>query len=257
MADNTKIRELPKGYSDTPVIPGTTWRVHDIDRPSPPVVEPPTFSTQERAGRPPSDAHVLFDGSGLDAWVGRDGGAAPWNLVDGDAMEVAPRTGNIRTRDSFGSCQLHVEWSAPTEIYADSQGRGNSGVFLLGLYEVQVLDGYQNPTYADGLTGAVYGQYPPLVNASVPPGAWHVFDIVFETPRYDGGKLASPAFMTVFHNGLVVQHRQETQGPTGHRQLASYDEPHGPEGPLVLQDHGDRVRFRNIWIRPIGSFLAA
>ena len=251
------IRELPKGYSDTPVLPDSQWRVHDIDRPSPPVVTPPTFSTQERSGQPPSDAVVLFDGSSLDAWAGRDGGPARWNLVAGDAMEVAPRTGDIHTRENFASCQLHVEWSAPTEIVADSQGRGNSGVFLLGLYEVQVLDGYDNPTYADGLTGAIYGQYPPLVNASVPPGQWHVYDIVFESPAFAAGQLASPAYMTVFHNGLVVQHRQAIQGPTKHRALADYDDPHGSAGPLVLQDHGDRVRFRNIWIRPIERFLAA
>ena len=252
------MKELPKGYSDTPVLPDSQWRVHDIDRPLPPVVAPPTFSTQQQAGTPPSDALVLFDGGNLDAWVSAgDGGQAPWTLVDGQAMEVAPRTGNIRTRDAFGSCQLHVEWSAPIEIHADSQGRGNSGVFLLGLYEVQVLDGYRNPTYADGLPGAIYGQYPPLVNACVPPGAWHVYDIVFETPEYADGELVRPAFMTVFHNGLLVQHRQEMHGPTIHRALASYAEPHGPTGPLVLQDHGDPVRFRNIWIRPIGSFTAA
>ena len=248
---SNEIRELPKGYSDTPRLPDSQWRVHDIDRPAPPVVRPPTFSTQERAGEPPSDAVVLFDGGSLDAWTGRNGGVAPWNLVAGDAMEVEPRSGNIQTRESFGSCQLHVEWSAPTEITADSQGRGNSGVFLLGLYEVQVLDGYDNPTYADGLTASIYGQHPPLVNACVPPGAWHVYDIVFESPRYDDGKLVAPAFMTVFHNGVVVQHRQRIQGPTKHRALTNYDEPHGPEGPLVLQDHGDRVRFRNIWIRRI------
>ena len=251
------IRELPKGYSDTPLLPDSKWRVHDIDRPAPPVVAPPTASTQECSGEPPSDAVVLFDGSSLDAWAGRDGGAAQWNLVAGGAMEVAPRTGNIHTREAFGSCQLHVEWSAPTEITADSQGRGNSGVFLLGLYEVQVLDGYDNPTYADGLTGAIYGQHPPLVNASVPPGCWHVFDIVFESPVFAAGQLASPAYMTVFHNGLVVQHRQAIQGPTKHRELANYDDPHGPDGPLVLQDHGDRVRFRNIWIRPIKRFQTA
>ena len=248
---SNEIRELPKGYSDTPRLPDSQWRVHDIDRPAPPVVRPPTFSTQERAGEPPSDAVVLFDGGSLDAWTGRNGGVAPWNLVAGDAMEVEPRSGNIQTRESFGSCQLHVEWSAPTEITADSQGRGNSGVFLLGLYEVQVLDGYDNPTYADGLTASIYGQHPPLVNACVPPGAWHVYDIVFESPRYDDGKLVAPAFMTVFHNGVVVQHCQRIQGPTKHRALTNYDEPHGPEGPLVLQDHGDRVRFRNIWIRRI------
>ena len=244
------IRELPKGYRDTPVLPGSQWRVHDIDRPAPPVVTPPTFSTQARSGQPPSDAVVLFDGSSLDAWAGRAGGPATWNLVAGDAMEVAPRSGDIHTREAFGDCQLHVEWSAPTEIAADSQGRGNSGVFLLGLYEVQVLDGYDNPTYADGQAGAIYGQHPPLVNASVPPGHWHVYDIVFEAPVFDAGKLASPAYMTVFHNGLIVQHRQAIQGPTKHRALASYDDPHDPQGPLVLQDHGDPVRFRNIWIRP-------
>ena len=251
------IKELPKGYRDTPVLPDSQWRVHDIDRPAPPVVTPPTFSTQARSGQPPSDAVVLFDGSSLDAWVGRDGGPATWNLVAGDAMQIAPRTGDIRTREIFGNCQLHVEWSAPTEIAADSQGRGNSGVFLLGLYEVQVLDGYGNPTYADGHAAAIYGQYPPLVNASVPPGHWHVYDIVFEAPVFDASELASPAYMTVLHNGLIVQHRQAIQGPTKHRALASYDDPHNSHGPLVLQDHGDPVRFRNIWIRPLERLVAS
>jgi hypothetical protein len=244
------IRELPKGYTDTPAIPGTSWRVHDIDRPAPPVVTP------GQAGAAPSDAVVLFDGANLDAWAGRDGGDARWQLVDGNAMEVTPRTGDIHTRESFGSCQLHVEWRAPTEITADSQGRGNSGVFLLGLYEVQVLDGYENPTYADGLTGAIYGQFPPLANASVPPGEWHVFDIVFETPVYEGGELRSPAYMTVLHNGVLMHHRQEIQGPTKHRALASYYPPHDTTGPVVLQDHGDRVGFRNIWIRPLDRLQA-
>ncbi len=257
MATETdSIRRLPKGYQDTPLLPGGKWRVHDGERPLPPVVTPPTFSTQAQAGRPPSDAVVLFDGSHLDSWAARDGAAAAWSLVEGCAMEVAPGSGDIHTREAFGSCQLHVEWRAPTEIHADSQGRGNSGVFLLGLYEVQVLDGYDNPTYADGLTAAIYGQHPPLVNACVPPGEWHVYDIVFEGPIYEGGTLASPAYMTVLHNGLLAQHRQRMHGPTAHRTLASYAEPHGPTGPLVLQDHGDRVRFRNIWLRPIGSFAA-
>ena len=251
-----EIRVLPKGYSDTPVIPGQQWKVHDIDRPSPPVVTPPSFSTQNTAGDPPSDAQILFDGSGLDHWKHRNGQPAQWVLVDGHAMEVQPRTGDIQTVDEFGSCQLHVEWSAPTEIYADSQGRGNSGVFLLGLYEIQVLDGFENPTYADGLTAAIYGQYPPLVNASVRPGEWHVYDIVFESPVFDGNELKSPAYMTVFHNGLLVHLRQEMQGPTAHRVLANYETPHGPKGPLVLQDHGDKVRFRNIWVREINSFQA-
>lgn len=244
-----EIRELPKGYTDTPIIPGSKWRVHDIDRPMPPVIEPGTFSTQEQPGKPPSDAIVLFDGSNLDGWRNRQNESAQWQLVDGDAMEVVPRTGDIHTAEAFGSCQLHIEWRAPTEIYADSQGRGNSGVFLLGLYEIQVLDGYENPTYADGVTAAIYGQYPPLVNACVPPGQWHVFDVVFESPIFEDGELKKPAFMTVFHNGVLVHLRQEMQGPTIHRALADYLTPHGPKGPLVLQDHGDKVQFRNIWIR--------
>ena len=255
-SEHQPIRQLPKGYRDTPVLPNSRWRVHDIDRPRPPVVTPPAPSTAQRAARPPSDAVVLFDGANLDAWRGRDGGPAAWTLVDGDAVEVSPGSGDIHTEEAFGSCQLHLEWRAPTAIRADSQGRGNSGVFLLGRYEVQVLDGYENPTYADGAAAAIYGQYPPLVNACVPPGEWHVYDIVFEAPVYEGGALASAAHMTVLHNGVLVHHRQRMQGPTVHRALASYDEAHGPTGPLVLQDHGDPVGFRNIWLRPIRSFVA-
>ncbi len=251
-----QIQQLPKGYTDTPTIPGSQWRVHDPRRPAPPVARPPTFSTQQRAGQPPSDAVVLFDGSGFAAWADAHGGTPGWRLVDGDAMEVEPGAGDIHSRSAFGSCQLHVEWQAPVDIHADSQGRGNSGVFLLGLYEIQILDGYQNPTYADGLTASIYGQYPPLVNACVAPGQWQVYDIVFETPSYADGKLATPAFLTVLHNGLLVHHRQPAQGPTQHRRLANYRKPHGPRGPLTLQDHGDRVRFRNIWLRPINRFQA-
>ena len=250
------MRVLPKGYSDTPVIPGQSWRVHDIDRPMPPVIQPGSNSTADTIGTPPSDAVVLFDGRDLDAWTHRNGEACGWTLVEGSAVEVSPRTGDIQSKQEFGSCQLHVEWRAPTEIYADSQGRGNSGVFLLGLYEIQVLDGYDNPTYADGVTAAIYGQYPPLVNACVPPGAWHIFDVVFETPEYENGNLSKAATMTVFHNGVLVHLRQAMQGPTQHRALASYATPHGPKGPLVLQDHGDKVQFRNIWIRELDSLSA-
>lgn len=246
---------MTHGYQDTPRLPDSPWRVHDGDRPAPPVVTPPTFSSQARPGDPPSDAVALFDGSGLDAWRGRDGAAA-WRLVGDGTMEVVPGSGDIRTRAAFGSCQLHVEWRAPEAVRGESQGRGNSGVFLLGLYEVQVLDGYANPTYADGQTAAIYGQYPPLVNACVPPGAWHAYDIVFEAPVYAGGTLTAPAHITVLHNGVLVHHRQRLLGPTLHRELASYDAPHGPTGPLVLQDHGDLVRFRNIWLRPIERFSA-
>ena len=251
-----KIRELPKGYSDTPMIPGQVWRVHDIDRPSPPVVTPGKSSQQNSAGKAPSDAIVLFDGSSTDAWLSVKGSECEWLLTDEQALEVKPGSGDIRSKQSFGQCQLHVEWRAPTEIYADSQGRGNSGVFLLGLYEIQVLDGYENPTYADGLTAAIYGQYPPLVNASVPPGHWHTFDIVFEPPVFYSSRFISPARLTVFHNGILVHLRQEIQGPTKHRALANYEEPHETTGPIVLQDHGDHVQFRNIWIREIENLEA-
>ncbi len=254
MADG--IRELPKGYTDTPVLPGTTWRIHDLHRPAPAVIVPASGSTQEEPGNPPSDAVVLFDGSSLAAWESVRGGDAGWELCNGDSMRVVGGTGDIRTREHFGSCQLHVEWSAPTVIKADSQGRGNSGVFLIGLYEIQVLDSYDNPTYADGLAGAIYGQFPPLVNACAPPGEWNIFDVVFETPQYEGGQLKSPATMTVFHNGVLIHLRQVMQGPTKHRDLASYATPHGPKGPLVLQDHGDPVRFRNVWIRELEQIQA-
>ena len=246
---------MANDYLDMPVLPDSKWRVHDADRPAPPVVVPPTFSTQDRPGRQPSDAVALFDGSNLDAWSGRDGAAA-WALVDGDAMDVRPGAGDIRTRRTFGSCQLHVEWRAPAAIRGDGQGRGNSGVFLLGLYEIQVLDSHDNPTYADGQAAALYGQYPPLVNACVPPGHWHVYDVIFEAPTYREDVLTSPAYMTVFHNGLLAHHRQRLQGPTLHGELASYDPPHATDGPLVLQDHGDPVRFRNIWARPLRTFSA-
>ncbi|MCC7490933.1 MAG: DUF1080 domain-containing protein [Fimbriimonadaceae bacterium] len=238
------------GYDDTPVIPGSIYKVHDGERPQPRVVTPGTASTQDAPGTVPSDAVVLFDGSSLAGWVSlKDGSPAPWSLGAG-FMEVVPKTGNIRSVAEFGDCQLHLEFASPAEVKGDSQGRGNSGVFLMGLYEIQVLDCYQNPTYADGTTGGIYGQYPPLVNACRPPAAWQQYDIVWEGPRFAGEKLLKPAYVTVFLNGLVLHNRQELQGPTQHRQLANYT-PHAPVGPLVLQDHNDLVRFRNIWYRPL------
>lgn len=250
------IRVLPKGYSDTPYLPGSKWRIHDIDRPEPPIVAAGSSASQQVIGSPPGDALVLFDGSSLDEWQSVRGGDAKWRLSEGNAVSVEGGTGDIRSREEFGSCQLHVEWSAPTEIRADSQGRGNSGVFLMGLYEIQVLDSYENPTYADGHAGAIYGQFPPLVNAMSPPGEWNVFDIVFEAPEYQSSELVSPASMTLFHNGVLAHLRQVMQGPTKHRELASYSTPHGPKGPVVLQDHGDPVRFRNIWIRELDRVAA-
>jgi hypothetical protein len=239
------------GYQDTPIIPGQPWHVHDGERPQPRVVEPGSFSSDASAGKPPADAVVLFDGSSLAGWKAGDGDAQ-WKL-EGGWMEVVPGTGNIQTREHFGDCQLHLEFSAPTVIKGEGQGRGNSGVFLMGLYEVQVLDNYENPTYPDGTVGGIYGQFPPLVNAIRQPGQWNVYDIMWRAPRFDGDNLVSPAVISVLLNGVVLHHARELQGPTQHREIASYH-PHSATGPLELQDHGDLVRFRNIWYRPIRSY---
>lgn len=233
----------PVGYEDTPVLPGSEWRVHDKHRPVPPVVTP------GEAGSPPSDAIVLFDGQDLAAWTA-EGGAAKWGIEEG-AM-VVNGSGSIQTRASFGDLQLHLEWSAPRELQGDSQGRGNSGVFLMGRYEVQILDSYQNRTYADGQAAALYGQRPPDVNAMRPPGEWNTYDIVFGAPRFAGDKLERPARVTVFHNGVLVQDAQEFLGATTHRAVAAYS-PHAPTGPIQLQDHGNPVRFRNVWVRELAQ----
>jgi len=240
------------GYDDTPMLPNSKWRVHDGARPQPRVVTPGSCSTQDRPGRPPSDAIALFDGKDTSKWIGRDGGPVQWKVEDG-VMEVRPKTGDIQTKEHFGDCQLHIEWAAPSEVSGNSQGRGNSGVFLMDRYEIQVLDGYDNVTYADGMTAAVYGQYPPLVNACRKPGEWQTYDIFFEAPRFEGEKFIRPAYVTVVHNGVLVHHRREIMGSTGHRRLPSY-EPHPPKGPLRLQDHRNPVRYRNIWIRELKGY---
>ena len=236
------------GYDDTPMLPGSKWRVHDGTRPQPGVITPGAS-----AGDAPSDAIVLFDGKDTSRWVGYNGAEIQWTVGDG-FMEVKPRTGSIRTKDSFGDCQLHIEWAAPSEVKGDSQGRGNSGVFLMDQFEMQVLDCYDNPTYPNGNAAAIYGQYPPLVNACRKPGDWQTYDIFFVAPRFDGEKLISPAYVTIVHNGVLMHHHQEIMGPTGHRTLASYDTPLPPEGPIQLQDHGDLVRYRNIWIRLLKGY---
>jgi hypothetical protein len=224
------------------------WKIHDRDRPVPTVITPGTASTQDSPGRAPSDAIVLFDGKDLSHWAQKDGSAAKWKVENG-YFEVVPKTGELHTRDAFGDCQLHVEFSEPNPPKGEDQDRGNSGVFLMGLYEIQVLDSYQSKTYADGQAAAVYGQYPPLVNASRPPGQWQTYDIIFHGPRFDGsGTLARPARVTVIHNGVLVQDNVEIAGPTAHGDRPKYRATPG-KLPLALQDHNHPVRYRNIWIR--------
>jgi hypothetical protein len=220
------------------------YRVHDPGRPHPPVVAPAA-----QPGGAPSDATVLFGGKGLSQWTAAK---APWKVENG-YIEVVAGGGNLSTRERFGDVQLHVEWAAPARVRGTSQNRGNSGIFLQGRYEVQVLDSSGNPTYADGQAGAIYGQWPPLVNPARRPGEWQAYDIVFEAPRFENGVLLRPAYLTVFLNGVLLHHRQELMGPTVHRTLARYA-PHDAEGPLVLQDHGEPVRFRNIWIRRLKGY---
>lgn len=228
------------------------WKIHDPDRPLPPVIDPGTPSTQDSPGRPPSDAVVLFDGRDLSKWAQKDGSAAKWKVESGYA-EVVPKAGYIYTREAFGDCQLHVEFAEPVPAKGESQERGNSGVFLMGLYEIQVLDAYENKTYADGQAAAVYGQYPPLVNAARPPGQWQSYDIVFHGPRFaKDGKLLRAARVTVFHNGVLAEDNVELTGPTAHGDRPPYS-PQPEKLPLALQDHGQPVRFRNIWIRELKS----
>jgi hypothetical protein len=226
------------------------WKIHDPDRPLPPIVTPGTPSTQDAPGKAPSDAVVLFDGKDLSNWLQDDGSAAKWKVENG-YLEVVAKTGGIHTKLPFGDCQLHVEFAEPVPAHGESQERGNSGVFLMGLYEVQVLDSYENKTYADGQAAALYGQYPPLVNASLPPGRWQTYTIVFHGPRFDqAGKLLRPARVTVFHNGVLVQDNVELTGPTAHGERPPY-KPTPEKLPLGLQDHGTPVRYRNIWIREL------
>lgn len=218
----------------------------EVWEPEPPVVMP------GEGTEPPSDAVVLFDGTGLDRWESVDGGPARWTVADG-VVTVAGGTGDIRTREGFGDVQLHIEWRTPAEVAGEGQGRGNSGVFLMGRYELQVLDSWRNRTYSNGQAGSIYKQHMPLVNASRPPGEWQTYDIVFEAPRFDtDGGLRRPAFMTVFHNGVLIQNHAELAGPTLYTGVPAY-EAHADRLPLMLQDHGNPVSYRNIWLRELES----
>jgi hypothetical protein len=238
----------PTGYQDTPLQPNGKWRVHDGTRPQPRVVTPGPFVSQA----PPSDAIVLLGpGQDLSRWqMTQGGGPVGWPIENG---VMASGKGMIRTtQDDFTDYQLHVEFATPSEVKGNSQGRGNSGVFLNGVFEIQVLDSYENVTYPDGQASAMYGQFPPMVNASRKPGEWQSYDIIFKGPRFNGSTLERPAVVTVLHNGVAVHAAQAFLGPTMHKQIGTYAPEHA-KGYIGLQDHGNPVRFRNIWIRPIAD----
>jgi hypothetical protein len=251
----------PLGYTDTPpIFPGSPWKVHELDRPAPATVSP-----GHAAGEAPADAVVIFDGTSSSALKGRDDRPCPWTIENG---ELVVHGGDVWTRQDFASCQLHLEWKSDPKTGGNSQKKGNSGVFFMDRYETQILDCYNNPTYADGMAGAVYGQTPPLVNAVRPAGEWQTYDIVFTAPKFEQGKLVEPAYVTAILNGIVVQNHTKILGPTMHRLAASYDEKNAAElqkltydlqelfpatAPIRLQDHGNTIpnRFRNIWVRPL------
>lgn len=201
----------------------------------------------------PSDAIVLFDGKNLDQWVSKRDPKkpAPWKIVNGEYFEVVPGTGNIQTKMKFGDCQLHIEWSAPDVVESEGQGRGNSGVFLQDRYEIQILDSYNNRTYANGQAASVYKDFPPLVNATKSPLEWNTYDIIYRAPRFKAdGRLDSPAQVTVLHNGVLVQNNATINGLTLYIGLHNYAETHG-EDVISLQDHGNKNQFRNIWLRKL------
>jgi hypothetical protein len=230
------------------------WMVHDTNRPVAPVVTPGEVSCGDKVGIAPSEAVVLFDGNDASKWEGvkNPKGPFPWKVGEG-YLETVKDAGFIRTKQKFGSCQLHLEFATPEKVMGSSQGRGNSGVFLMEMYEVQVLDSYNNRTYADGQCAALYGQAVPLVNASRKPGEWQTYDVIFHRPTFKNRKVDRKVRFTIFHNGVLVQDNVELQGGTGWigpHAVTDYF-PHGDKGALSLQDHGNPVKFRNIWIREL------
>jgi len=236
------------GLDNTPMIPGLPWRIHDANRPQPRVVKPPV-----RPGGPPEDAIVLFDGTDLSRWSTRNQAGetipANWPIANG-VMTAGPSM--LTTRESYGDVQLHVEFAMPTQVTDTSQARGNSGLMFMGRYELQILDSYNNRTYADGMNAAIYGEWPPMINVSAPPGEWQTFDIVFQAPRFQGTALLAPAYFTVLWNGAVVHNRQPVAGPTALLTVHQYA-PHEAEVPLSIQGRAP-VQFRNIWIRRIKGY---
>ncbi len=231
------------GYKDTPILPWCGYHVHDPDRPAPLKVTPGLLGIDEKPGTAPSNAVVLFDGTNLKQWKSSD-----WKIENGELIAVS---GNLTTNQAFADCQLHLEWQTPNPPQGHMFDRGNNGVMLMGLFEIQVFDSYTEKLYPDGQAASVYGQTPPMVNACRKPGRWQTFDIIFFAPVFKDGKLEKPAYVTVLHNGLLVHHNQKIYGPTGHRILPSYDKPIPEKLPLSLSAHNNPVRFRNIWIRTL------
>jgi Domain of Unknown Function (DUF1080) len=232
-------------------VPVIKWKTGDRSRPLPPQVTPGAPSTPDRVGTAPSDAVVLFDRKDLSAWQQGGGQPAKWRVSDG-YFQVMPKTGDLVTKQAFGDCQLHVEWATPDPPQGTDQEPGNSGVYLMSRYEIQVLESYRNKTYADGQAAAIYCQYPPLVNASLPPGKWQTYDIVWHGPRFAGdGTLTRAATITMLHNGVLVHDNVTLTGPTDYMKRPPY-QAHAEKMPLLLQDHGQPVRYRNIWVRELG-----
>ena len=228
------------GYRNTDIQPWSGYHIHDPDRPAPPRVTP-----GEQPGQPPSDAVILFDGTDLAKW--NDPG---WRVADG---YVEAATGHLVTKDEFGDIQLHIEWRVPDPPQGETMNRGNSGVNLMGVFEIQIHDTFSVPLAADSRAGAIYAQTPPMVTAVRKPGEWQTYDIVFLAPRFQDGELSAPPRLTVFHNGVLIHHNQEIYGRTVHRHLAKPFEPGRTEGPILLGAHRNPVRFRNIWLRKLGD----
>ncbi len=249
LAQNAQQKE-PIQYVDTPT---GRWMVHDESRPAPPVITPGTCGLQTTPFKAPSDAIVLFDGRDLSNWSDEKGNPSKWAVRDG-YMESVKGAGYIRTKQTFGCCQLHVEFATPSVVSGTGQGRGNSGVFLQGAYEIQVLDSYENKTYPDGQCGALYGRAVPLVNACCKPGQWQTYDVAYHRPVFDAsGKIAKKAVFTVFQNDVLIQDHVELTGGTnwiGPHAVTDYTKIED-KGPVMLQDHSNPVRFRNIWIREL------
>jgi hypothetical protein len=239
------------GFTNLAQIPGTPWRIHDAARPHPRIITPGST-----AGAPPSDAIVLFDGKDLSKWGQMKDGQlvdTRWPVRDG-YFETGAGSGSMMTREKFGDVQLHVEFATPSPGRGASQDRGNSGVILMGRYEIQVLDSFENITYADGQAASIYGEYPPLVNAARKPGEWQTYDIVFEAPKFNGTLLVAPAYATVIWNGVLVQHRRPLMGPTSGTRTPHTYVAHDAELPLTLQDHAHPVHYRNVWIRRLAGY---